>query len=57
MNMCGITKLTLGYSECKNQDIQVIVQEYNKKNEPIEVCICRECWVKLSKNDKFYHNL
>lgn len=55
--MCGITKLTLGYSECKNQDIQVIVQEYNKKNEPIEVCICRECWVKLSKNDKFYHNL
>ena len=51
---CQITELGLGYSKCDNDDIKVTVQERNKKNEPIDIPICNTCWIKLSKNDKFY---
>ena len=53
--MCDITELGLGYSKCSNrEDLCVTVQERNKKNEPINMEICKSCWVKLSVNDKFY---
>jgi hypothetical protein len=51
---CQIDELGLGYSKCDNEDIKVTVQERNKKDEPINYEICTNCWIKLSKNDKFY---
>ena len=53
---CQINELKLGYSKCTNQDISVVVIQPTKKGEE-KIPICRECWKKLAKNDKFYHQV